>query len=183
MRVSPRPLKQYPWYLRPFFWFQRRKYGQVLDAALLWARSPALFLGLATFYGTIDRRSSPLAPALRSLVTVRVSQINHCAFCVDINSATLLKRGVPIEKVTALGEWRQSSLFDDLERVALDYAEAMTFTDRRVGDEQLSALRRHFDDDTVIELTALVAFQNLSSKFNSALAVPAQGFCRLPDRV
>ncbi|MBI4274816.1 MAG: carboxymuconolactone decarboxylase family protein, partial [Rhizobiales bacterium] len=42
----------------------------------------------------LDRRSSPISPALRSLITVRVLQINHCAFCIDINSATLLKRGV-----------------------------------------------------------------------------------------
>ena len=41
-------------------------------------------------------------------------------------------------------------------------------------------MKRHFDDDAVVELTGLVAFQNLSSKFNSALGVPAQGFCRLP---
>ena len=72
-------------------------------------------------------------------------------------------------------------LFDELELAALDYAEAMTLSDQRVTDEQLTALRRHFDDDGIVELTALVAFQNLSSKFNTALAVPSQGFCHLPD--
>ena len=94
MRVSAKAISRYPFYLRPFFWNQRRKYGQVLQAALLWARSPKLFMGVAVLYGVIDRRSSPIDPALRSLVTVRVSQINDCAFCVDINSSTLLKRGV-----------------------------------------------------------------------------------------
>lgn len=63
---------------------------------------PRLFLGVAFLYGMIDRRSSPLRPALRSLVTVRVSQINHCPFCVDLNSATLLKRGVSRNKIAAL---------------------------------------------------------------------------------
>jgi alkylhydroperoxidase family enzyme len=63
-----------------FFWNQRRKYGTVLDAALLWARAPRLFLGVATLYGMIDRRSSPIEPALRSLLTVRVSQLNGCSF-------------------------------------------------------------------------------------------------------
>lgn len=180
MRVAAKPVAAYPFYLRPFFWNQRRKYGQVLDAALLWGRSPKLFAGVAVLYGMIDRSGSPIDPALRSLLTVRVSQINHCEFCVDINSATLLKRGVAAEKVEALAGWRQSPLFDRRERDALDYAEAMTRSDRRVDDGMIERLRAHFDDDTIVELTGLIAFQNMSSKFNSALDVPAQGFCKLP---
>lgn len=180
MRVQAKPLDQYPWYLRPFFWNQRRKYGAVLEPALLWARSPKLFAAVALLYGAIDRDSSPVEPALRSLVTVRVSQINGCHFCVDINSATLLRRGVPEAKVQALADWRNSRLFDDREGVALEYAEAMTDSSRRVGDELMARLRRHFDDDGLVELTGLIAFQNLSSKFNTALDVPPQGFCALP---
>ena len=180
MRIRPKPPQQCAWYLRPFFWNQRRKYGAVLDSALAWARAPRLFLGVALLYGMIDRRSSPLAPALRSLLTVRVSQINHCPFCVDINSATLLARGVSAEKLAALASWRESSLFGDPERVALEYAEAMTLPEPGVDDALMARLKAHFDDDAIVELTGLIAFQNLSSKFNAALAVPAQGFCRLP---
>jgi AhpD family alkylhydroperoxidase len=182
MRIEPRRPADCPWYLRPFFWNQRRKYGAELSAALLWARTPKVFVALATLYGALDRRGSPLEPALRSLLTVRISQINHCPFCVDLNSATLLKRGVAMEKVQALEDWQSSNLFDERERIALDYAEAMTLSDRGVDDGLMARLRQHFDDDAVVELTALIAFQNLSSKFNAALAVPPQGFCRLPPR-
>lgn len=181
MRIQMRSPAQAPWYLRPFFWNQRGKYGAVLDSALLWARSPPLFLGVAMLYGMIDRRSSPIEPALRSLLAVRVSQINHCPFCVDLNSATLLARGARADKVLALDRWRDSALFDERERAALDYAEAVTYTDRRVDDALIARLKKHFDDDAVVELTGLVAFQNLSSKFNSALGVAPQGFCRLPQ--
>ena len=180
MRIEGKPAADLPWYLRPFFWNQRRKYGAELDAARLWARSPKLFLAVALLYGALDRKRSPLPPALRSLLTVRVSQINHCAFCVDINSATLLRRGVNEEKLAALAQWPESNLFDERERAALDYAEAMTRSDRDVDDAMLDALRRHFDEDAIVELTGLIAFQNMSSKFNSALAVPPQGFCVLP---
>lgn len=180
MRIGPRSPAACPWYLRPFFWNQRRKYGRVLDAALLWARSPKVFLGVALLYGALDRRGSPLAPALRSLVTVRVSQLNHCRFCVDLNAATLLQRGVPEDKVLALEDWRRSNRFDPRERVALEYTEAVTLSDRSVGDALMTRLKAQFEDDAVIELTALIAFQNLSSKFNAALAVPPQGFCSLP---
>jgi uncharacterized peroxidase-related enzyme len=180
MRVHAKPLGSYPFCLRPFFWNQRRKYGEVLQAALLWARAPKLFIAVAILFGMIDRRSSPIDAALRSLVTVRVSQINTCSFCVDLNSATLIKRGVSLEKVEALETWRQSNLFDRRERAVLDYAEAMTRSDLQVEDEQVEHLRCFFDDDGIVELTGLIAFQNMSSKFNSALGVPAQGFCKLP---
>lgn len=180
MRIEPRSEENCTWYLKPFFWNQRRKYGKVLDAALLWARSPRLFIGIATLYGMIDRGSSPIEPALRSLVTVRVSQLNGCAFCVDLNSATLLRRGASLEKVTALSRWRDARLFDERERCALDYAEAMTLSGSGVGEAHISALREYFTEDAIVELTGLIAFQNLSSKFNAALGVPAQGFCELP---
>jgi AhpD family alkylhydroperoxidase len=180
MRVPTKPLSEYPFYLRPFFWNQQRKYGDVLRSALVWGRAPKLFMGVATLYGMIDRASSPIDPALRSLVTVRVSQVNDCPFCVDINSAMLLKRGVAQEKVNALAVWRQSPLFDQRERAVLDYAEAMTRSDLRVDDAMVECLRAHFDDDGIVELTGLIAFQNMSSKFNSALGVPAQGFCTKP---
>jgi AhpD family alkylhydroperoxidase len=180
MWISTKPPSAYPWLLRPFFWNQRRKYGAVLESALLWARSPKVFLGVALLYGAIDRKSSPIPPALRSLLTVRVSQLNGCRFCVDLNTATLLKRGIPFDKVASLAAWQASSLFSAQERAALAYAEAVTLPDCGVDDHQMSQLRQHFDDDAIVELTALIAFQNMSSKFNSALAVPPQGFCKLP---
>jgi len=179
MRIAPLPEGRSPWYLKPFFWNQKRKYGKALDAALLWARSPRLFLGVAALYGQIDRRSSPIEPALRSLVTVRVSQLNGCAFCVDLNSATLLKRGVSTEKALALGNWWNSDLFTPRERIVLAYAEAMTLSGPGAQEPQFEDLRRQFSEDAIIELTGLIAFQNLSSKFNAALDVPSQGFCEL----
>jgi AhpD family alkylhydroperoxidase len=180
--VAPKPLSHYLWFIRLFFWKQKLTYGRVLDPGLLWGRSPWVFGAVALLYGALDRRSSPLAPSLRSLVTVRVSQINHCAFCVDINSATLAKRGVAMDKIEALGAWRESSLFSPEECLALEYAEAMTNTGKGVTDELRQRLKQHWNDDTIVELTGLIAFQNLSSKFNAALDVPSQGFCSLPLR-
>jgi AhpD family alkylhydroperoxidase len=147
---------------------------------LLWGRVPKLFVAVAVLYGVLDRRASPLDPVLRSLVTVRVSQINGCRFCIDINSATLARRAGSQAKVDALRAWRDSDLFDIKERAALEYVEAMSDSTQRVTDVLVDRLRRIFDDDAVVELTGLIAFQNLSTKFNVALDVPAQGFCRLP---
>lgn len=181
MRVSSKPLSAYPWALRPFFWNQKRKYGSVLLPGLLWGRVPKLFAAVAVLYGVLDRKSSPLDPVLRSLVTVRVSQINWCAFCVDLNSLTLAKRTGSMEKVLALSSWHDSDLYNDLEKAALEFAEAITYSDRQVSGELMDRVKLHFNEDEIVELTGLIAFQNLSSKFNSALDVPAQGFCSVPE--
>lgn len=183
MRISAKPLDQYPWYLRPFFWSQKRKYGQVLLPGLLWARVPLLFAAIALLYGVFERRRARLDPVLRALVTVRVSQINWCRFCMDINAFLLSERSGSMEKVVAVSHWRESDLFTDKEKAVLEYAEAITYTSRQVDDDLMMRLRRFFDEDAVVELTGLIAFQNLSSKFNSALDVPPQGFCSRPMEV
>ncbi len=180
MFVTVKPINRYPWYIRLFFLKQKRTYGKVLEPGLLWARSPLVFSTLALLYGALNRKRSPLDPALRSLVTVRVSQINHCAFCVDINAATLMKRGVSEAKVALLSTWRDHDDFDARERAALEMTEAMTYSDREVDAPLIARLRDFFDEDALVELTGLIAFQNMSSKFNSALDIPAQGFCVLP---
>ena len=179
MRVEVKPDREYAWFIRPFFWLQKRNYGQVLIPGKCWGRSPRLFAAVATLYGVINRKRSPIDPVLRSLVTVRVSQLNWCRFCVDINAMTLVKRAGSSEKVEALANWRESPLFDEREKAVLDYTEAMTGLDG-VSDEQAARLKPWFDDDAMVELTGLIAFQNMSAKFNAALDIAPQGFCQLP---
>jgi len=179
MRIEPRKLRDYPWYVRLFFSAQRKKYGSVLNSSLLWARSPQLFLGLSCLFGALERKTSLISPALRSLIIVRVSQINACAFCIDLNSYILSQRGVPLSKVEELGNWRKSTLFNDEEKIVLEYTEAITITDKRVDEQLFKHLREFLNDDQIIELTAAIAFQNMSTKFNTALDVSSQGFCNI----
>jgi AhpD family alkylhydroperoxidase len=176
-RIMTDPKHRFPWFVRLFLANQRRRYGMELEPARLWGRSPWVFATVSLLYGALDRRRSPIEPALRSLITVRVSQINWCAFCIDINSANCLKRGVSEAQLAALPEFEASAAFDDRTKAALAYAEAMTRTDVGVDDVLAARVRQHFDADALVELTALVAFQNMSSKFNAALGVQPQGFC------
>ena len=168
---------RYPWYLRLMFRLQRRRYGRELEPVRLWARMPAAFLAMTAMYRALDRKSSPIEPALRSLVQVRVSQINDCVFCVDLNSFLGFGRGIAENKLHALPQFEDSALFSEREKAALAYAEAATRSDLRVDAALVARLRRNFDDRTIVELAALIAYQNMSSKFNAALGVPAQGFC------
>jgi alkylhydroperoxidase family enzyme len=86
--------------------------------------------------------------------------------------------GVSDEKILALEEYATSPLYDERERAALEYAERMTITDQDVDDELFSRLRRFFDEDALVELTAAIAWENSSSKFNRALRVPSQRLWR-----
>ncbi len=181
-KISLKPDNKYPWYLKLFFLNQKRKYGAELEPAKVWGRVPRLFIGVATLFGALDRKKSPIDPQLRALITVRVSQINWCEFCVDINSSTVLKRGGPDARLEDLAKFRESEHFIEKEKAALEYAEAITYSDRKVTDELFEKLKSHYNDDEIVELTGLIAFQNLSSKFNSALDIAPQGFCRVAPK-
>lgn len=168
---------KYPWYVRLIFWLQKRKYGEVLKSAKIWAKSPRLFLALSWLYASIDRKSSPISPVLRSLVIVRISQINGCFFCVDLNTSVLIERGVDLDKAQSLGHWPSSSLFSDKEKLVLEYAEAVTDSTQKINDHLKEELQKIFTEEELVELTALIAFQNMSTKFNNAFGIEPQGFC------
>ena len=83
--------------------------------------------------------------------------------------------GVSDEKILTLGDYATSPLYTEAERVALEYADAITLGDRDVGDDLFARVRRFYDDDAVVELTEVIAWENASSKFNRALRIPSQG--------
>ena len=82
--------------------------------------------------------------------------------------------GISNEKIEALAEYDASPLYTEPERVALLYADSMTVTGRDVSDELFARLREFYDEDQIVELTAVIAWENSSSKFNRALRVPSQ---------
>ena len=86
------------------------------------------------------------------------------------------------DKVAQLGGWRESSAFSALERVALEYADRITYTDQKVDDALFRRLKEHFNEAQIVELTAAIALENFRSKFNPSLGIEAQGFCLLPRR-
>ena len=85
-------------------------------------------------------------------------------------------------KLAAVTGWRDSGLFTEPERLALEYAERVTITDQSVDDAFFARLRQHYSEAQIVELTAAIAFENFRSKFNPTLGVEAQGFCLIPQR-
>ena len=87
-----------------------------------------------------------------------------------------------MEKLAEVATWRDSTLFSEAERLALEYAERITYTDRKVDDALVDDLKKHYSDAQIVELTAAIAMENFRSKFNPALGIEAQGFCMVPKR-
>lgn len=83
--------------------------------------------------------------------------------------------GVSDEKILALADYATSSLYNEVERITLEYADSMTITGREVSDELFARLRQFYSDDELVELTEIIAWENASSKFNRALRIPSQG--------
>ena len=93
-----------------------------------------------------------------------------------MNAAVGNRNGISTEKLEALLEdYAKSPLFTDAEKVALEYADAITDTRRDVDDELFARLRQRYDDDTIAEMTMVIAWENSSSRFNRAFRIPSQG--------
>ena len=82
--------------------------------------------------------------------------------------------GISNKKIDALPNYATSDHYDAAERVALEYADAITLSDRDVSNELFAKVRQFYSDDAIVELTATIAWENASSKFNRALRVPSQ---------
>ena len=84
--------------------------------------------------------------------------------------------GTSTEKIEALNDYAKSPLFSDAEKVALEYADAITDTRRDVDDALFARMQQHYNDDTIAELTMIIAWENATSRFNRAFRIPSQGF-------
>jgi len=97
---------------------------------------------------------------------------------MDINAAVVSELGLSDEKILALDHYADSELYSATEKVALEYADAMTLSDQDVSDELFERVRAVYSEAEIIELTEVIAWENASSKFNRALRIPSQNLWR-----
>ncbi|WP_067692799.1 carboxymuconolactone decarboxylase family protein [Nocardia jejuensis] len=115
-------------------------------------------------------RRGPLDAAVRELVKIRVSQINGCLFCIDMHTAEARKEGETERRIYHLDAWRESPLFSDAERAALDYAEAATaLGPHGVSDEIWSQVEKNFEEGARGGLVAITAQINLWNRIGVPL--------------
>jgi alkylhydroperoxidase family enzyme len=99
---------------------------------------------------------------------------------VDINSAVGRTQGISDEQLAELTNFEASTHFNSLDKAVLRYAEGMSRTPAEVSDAVFEDLKRYFNTEQIVELTAMIAFENLRARFNRALRIESDGFCELP---
>jgi len=163
----------------------RRKFGRDLDPVGVYGHAPGMLLGYS-IYEQATARQHHVEERLKVLAVLKAAALIRCEFCADIGSAEARQAGITEDQLLALPRYRESGAFDELECLVLDYAVAMTRTPPEVGDELFAALREHFEERQMVELTNIIALENLRSRFNSAFDMNPAGFsegmvCIVPE--
>ena len=166
--------------------FSRRRYGVMLDPGAAIGHNMQVGRAYAIFELQVERWHQ-LDHGLKDLAVMTAAASIGCAWCMDFGywEATV-NHSVPAAKIRAVPGWRDSEVFTALERLVLGYAEAMTATPPEVTDAMVAGLREYLTEAQLVELTAIVAVENLRSRINSAFGLTAQGFrdrCDLPSPV
>ena len=121
--------------------------------------------------------------SLKTFAHMAVAAQVGCSWCLDINYFQAQNRHLDLVKASQVPRWRDSDVFTSLERDVLEYAEAMTNTPPTVTDELSARLLEQLGPAALVELTACIAFANLSTRSNTALGITSQGFsdaCEIP---
>ena len=122
---------------------------------------------------SMDLRHDLLGQRLIDLVFLRVSQINGCAFCIDMHWRDLIKLGVDPRHLNAVAGWREAPFFDARERAAFEWAEIVTMISRSdASDDAFARLRQQFSDEEIAELGFAIAAINAWNRLNVSLRVP-----------
>jgi AhpD family alkylhydroperoxidase len=116
-------------------------------------------------------KQSPLPVTLLELVEFRVSQINGCAYCLDMHSKDARAHGETEQRLYGLSAWKETPYFTDRERAALAWAEAVTAC--QVPDATYTLVKEHFSDEELIDLTLAITTINTWNRFNISFPMPA----------
>ena len=178
---------------RVILFLARRKTGQLtgrrtermIEPLEVYAHRPRLLIG----YGMMEDATAKLHRVderLKVLAELTAATLTSCEYCVDIGSQIARRAGISEEQLLALPRYRDSELFDELEKLVLDYAVGISSTPVDVPDELFAKLQSQLDDAQLVELTNVIALENMRGRFNLALDIGSAGFsegmvCAIPE--
>lgn len=164
-------------YLKLGYWYLRRMIGKVITPAkVVYARVPSLMKVASLFYKISEK--APLSDDLKVLVHALVSDLNGCAFCLDIAQAYAMRKGNSMKKLGALHEFATSDLFSPEERACLAYVKEVTLH-KQVPDTVFRELQQHFSEEEIIYITFLCASEVYYNTVNLALGIGSDGLCAI----
>jgi alkylhydroperoxidase family enzyme len=157
--------------------------GSGIEPVELWAIQPKMMSAMGKFQAV--RKGKSVDERLKYLLELKGAQMIGCEFCVDLGSQICRNSGFSDEELLALPRYRQSDLFTEREKLALDYTVGVMRTPVEVTDELFAGMKEHFRDKQLVEITALLMVVNLD-RFNAAFGIGSAGFsegmvCVPPD--
>jgi alkylhydroperoxidase family enzyme len=162
--------------------YARRTWGQVPDNAYVLWHNRKVLKAVFSFENKVKKWDA-LDPSLASYALLSSAATIGCSWCLDFGYFMAHNDGLDLAKVREVPRWRESDVFTPLERDVLAYAEAMSATPLTVTDEMVAGLVGGLGAEAVVELTQLIALENMRSRFNSAAGLQSQGYsdvCELP---
>jgi AhpD family alkylhydroperoxidase len=169
------------------FEYSKRQYGKVPEPAVVMAHHPRLLKGYGAFELALEH-SHEVDDVTKYLAMTKAALVAGCEFCIDIGAHLGRVKGMTEQQLRDLvgDQWRESDAYSPLERLAIEYAVAMTHTPIEASDELFERLREHLSEAQLVELTTAVALENYRARFNYALGIESQGFsegawCPRPD--
>jgi alkylhydroperoxidase family enzyme len=163
--------------------YTKRRFGQSVEPLEAAAHHSGVLVAMGALETTVQFGWKKLDPTLRWLAIQATSMRIGCSWCIDYGYFEGMHEGLDPAKVRAVGQWRSSDLFDERERVVLEYAEVATGSPAEVSDELAARVRSHLSDAEFVELAGWVALENFRSRFNAGLGLKSQGFadhCDIP---
>lgn len=146
-----------------------------IEPLRVYARVPGLLRGIGSLEQATARQHR-LDNRSRALAELRAATLVQCEYCIDLGSAVSRGWGLTDAELLALPSYRTSELFSDVDKLVLDYATGMSSTPVNVPDELFGRLQGHFDAEQLVELTHIVALENMRGRFNLALGIGAAGY-------
>ena len=166
--------------------YSRKMFGKPVEPVQAAAHHSGVLMASGALETVVAKRWTALEPHLRWLALQATSTAIGCSWCVDFGYYEGVQTGVPAAKVRNVGRWRDSDVYDERERLVLEFAEAVNTTPATVTDDLAERLRRTFSEKEMVELAGWVALENMRSRFNAGLGLRSEGFsdqCEVPQAV
>ena len=184
-RIEPLPPKRAGLLTRAMYGIAKRRYGQVPEPFTVVAHHRKLMVASAIHETMVERASQTLPASVRELAVLWTARQIGCSLCVDFGSILQRLDGLDVGRLKEIDSYATSPAYNDDERAAIAYANAMTTDPHTVTDEQVADLRARFGDAGVIELTYQIGLENMRARVNATLGITKQGFnsgdaCRIP---
>ncbi|MGH3414268.1 MAG: carboxymuconolactone decarboxylase family protein [Marmoricola sp.] len=155
--------------------FSARMFGHVPESlGVMWHHKPALKASMG--FGQKLQKWHECDETLKSFAHMAVASLVGCSWCLDFNYFMAHNQGLDIEKARQIPRWRESEVFTPLERNVLDYAEAMSQTPPATTDAMVAQLLEQLGPASLLELTTVIGFANLTTRSNIALGIESEGF-------